>query len=259
MTTTSETTSDTDNKTDVIVKKKQNLRVVIYYAKKDDNFPKAGKYRLRRLQEAFPEHKGNQTRLFGVNKKADFMTTWAEIKTLSEQYLLKRIHLFGHGDQHHIYLNGRGEHLALSDIRSLPTLEWAPDGVMILHTCQSGRDHNETIKQEDGREIKNPTCLAKELSKSQSIRAIGNRIKANFSLSKAERELPYDYPSDYYFFVNDVYLWGYKSGSKVEEIHGNDDEYPLVEDNKIWACRQFNKGKELARDLKNIETDLYFI
>ena len=257
MTTTSETTSDTDNKTDVIVKKKQNLRVVIYYAKKDDNFPKAGKYRLRRLQEAFPEHKGNQTRLFGVNKKADFMTTWAEIKTLSEQYLLKRIHIFGHGNQHNIYLNM--EKLDLSDIRTLPKLEWATDGVMILHTCQSGRDDDEILGQEDGLEIKNPTCIAKELSKFQEIRVIGNRIKANFSLSKAERELPYDYPSDYYFFVDDVYLWGYKSGSKVEEIHGNDDEYPLVEDNKIWACRQFRKDDELPRDLNNIETDLYFI
>ena len=40
---------------------------------------------------------------------------------------------------------------------------------------------------------------------------------------------------------------------------GDDEEYHRVEDNKIWACRQFNKGKELARDLKNIETDLYFI
>jgi len=246
MTTTSETTSDTDNKTDVIVKKKQNLRVVIYYAKKDDNFPKAGKYRLRRLQEAFPEHKGNQTRIFGVVSVADFTKAWNEIETLSKKYLLKRIHLFGHGNQHNLYF--AGESLGLAGIKELCKLEWSPDGVMVIHTCRSGL----LLKVEkEGSE----TCIAQELSRSQGIRVIGTSIKAGFSKTKDRRNPILDSA----YFANDIYLWGYKSGSEVERVHGNDEEYKLVENYKIWACFQYAKDKQLPRILKNIETDLYFI
>lgn len=252
--TTSDTTSDSDNKTEVIVKKKHNLRVVIYYARKDDNFPKAGKFRLARLKKAFPADKGNETRIFTAITVADFISVWGEIKTLSEQYLLKRIHIFGHGSQHNIYFKGGS--LGLVAIRSLPVLEWSPDGVIVVHTCQSGRLLSEAITNEKGEIVgQNNTCVAKELSALQDIRVIGTSVKAGFSKTKDHRDPWWDSA----YFADDIYLWCYKSGATVKEVHGKDSEYDLVEDYKIWACFQYAKGKGLARDLNDITTDLYFI
>ena len=139
--------------------------------------------------------------LKGVLSASDFQTAWdtARSETSGSDPNLKvaEAHLFTHSGPGSVYLYGTS--LSAKQIRELPRLNWAEDGRIISHGCNSG------VWDENG------DSVAGNFANGQKVIAEGQTGFSQFSERPDRRTIFSRVGSD----SKTVYLWSYGDGGKT--------------------------------------------
>ncbi|WP_373239247.1 hypothetical protein [Kluyvera ascorbata] len=215
---------------------------------------KAAEFKKKRLEAKYPNGVVIGPKIF--KSLDEFEKIWTDIfydvcklnKSGLPTYDLCEIHIFAHSNPDRISIK-KGEHITSEIVESLENFIWNPEnGYLVLHSCRSGRYESDDIDQRSGGE-----CIARAFSRHEpSAYVIGQMVYASFNYGLDLEDYKYrtsinDYIAIDWLNKQEILLWGYKSGSKVEKRYSNDPGYKNLADGQIWPCRKFRNGEALSR------------
>ena len=176
--------------------------VAIYYSRADQpEFRRAAETYIRKVTRS----KNFNSTCDGVIIKGaltaeEFSSVWDEIKRqtdrIGNQYKIKSLHIFTHSGPGMLHL--RESSLNHSRIKALPRLNWAKDGKVVCHGCNTG------IHDED------ENSVTRSLSEGQGVDSWGQTGFSQFSKNPKRRSWFTRVDGN----SQDVYLWSYGNGGR---------------------------------------------
>ncbi|MCL9674339.1 hypothetical protein [Citrobacter sp. MNAZ 1397] len=229
---------------------------------------KAAEFKRKRLLEKAPESVIPTPKIF--RSQQEFKDIWTSIfndlqlrnKSGMYTYELHEIHIFAHSDPDQIRIRD-GEHINKTVIQSLEKLRWSPElGHLVLHSCRSGRFENDRLTERNSEE-----CIARDFSRCQSAYVIGQMVYASFNYGPQPQDWKYratvnDKIAIDVLGMNELVLWGYKSGDAIKDRFSNDVEYKTLFGGQLWPCRKYRNGEKIDRKVAQDQfndDDLNFI
>ena len=176
--------------------------IAIYYSKPDSpEFQRAAETYKQEIENLQSFNKScDEVMLKGVQTIQDFRDVWNEINIMvakeEPQFLVKEIHIFSHAGQGSLYFYRSSLHSC--DIEELPKLNWAVEGLIVCHGCNTG------ICTPNG------DSIAKSFALSQGVPTQGQTGYAQFSTIKEKRTLFTRVDEN----SKKVYLWSFGDGGK---------------------------------------------
>ncbi len=280
----------TNVKTVAITRTKPLCVILTYVGTGATSMMKAALFKKKRLLVKFPTA---QVNIEKVKYLTEFTSVWENIyKKVTEKtkggiprYELYEVHFLGHGAPDRLYF--LGVDYTVDMVERLKVLPWNKEyGILVLHACRTGR-----LKENEKGEVDlNASCIAREFSRLQNTKVIGQMVHATFCINHSntietgvkfvrdaegrmitqptyrifDHEVGFKYRD---FIINniasidllredDIVLWAYKAGSNVQRLYGEDKEYVRLADMQIWPCRLFING-EPQEEQRIIEADKF--
>jgi hypothetical protein len=229
---------------------------------------KAANFKRKRLKEQYPHGEIPETKVFRTRQ--EFKDIWTNIfidlglrnKSGMPTYDLHEIHIFAHSNSDHIKIK-EGENIDTDIIKQLEQLKWNDEkGYLVLHSCRSARWEDDDVTKRESED-----CLASDFSKYHKAYVIGQMVYASFNYGEKPEDWLYrdrfnDKIAVDFMGLDELVLWGYKSGTSINDHYSKNKEYTNLTDGQIWPCRKYRNGAEhkrsIAIDMFNYD-DLTFI
>ena len=174
--------------------------VVIYYSRADQaEFRSAAETYRREIEQRSDFNPiCDSVIVKGALTTSDFCNAWNDINKATnkpgDKYKIKSLHIFSHSGPGALFL--RGTTLSSKQIMAMPRLNWASDGTIVCHGCNTG------VHDKDN------TSVAKSFAVGQGVLSQGQTGFAQFSENPHRRTWFTRVDGN----SKNVYLWSYGDG-----------------------------------------------